>query len=135
MKKLVIKPRKDSPEITFDPETNIFTIKGICHPENVTKYFQPVMEWLDEYKLFMAKSKDTRPLKLIIFFRYFNSATYKYLITFLQKIYEFSELGSSVFVEWYYEVDDDEMRESGEELFEFSGIKIPYKCIESEFWC
>ncbi len=133
MKKLHIKPRKDSPEIILDPTNDIFKFKGICHPENVTKFFEPVMEWLDEYYLSLSKNKTAKTIKVVIFFRYFNSATYKYLITLLQKINEFSKLGSSIFVEWHYEIDDDEMKESGEELFEFSGIKIPYVCIESEF--
>lgn len=133
MKKLHIKSRKDSPEIILDPATNIFRFKGICHPENVTKFFQPVMEWLDEYYLFSKKINKAEPIKVIIFFRYFNSATYKYLITLLQKIIEFKELGSTIFVEWHYEIEDEEMKESGEELFEFSGLNIPYVCIESQF--
>ena len=133
MKKLHIKPRKDSPEITLDPTNDTFKFKGICHPENVTKFFEPVMDWLNEYHLFLSKNKTEKTIKVVIFFRYFNSATYKYLITLLQKINEFSNLGCSIFVEWHYEIDDDEMKESGEELFEFSGIKIPYVCIESQF--
>ena len=133
MKKLHIKARKDSPEITLDPEVNVFNIKGICHPENVTKFFEPVMKWLDEYKHFMAKNGDTRPVEISFFFRYFNSATYKYLITLLQKMNEYTEIGSSVSVKWYYEEEDDEMRESGDELFEFSGLKIPHQIIESPF--
>ncbi|MFO8021455.1 MAG: DUF1987 domain-containing protein [Perlabentimonas sp.] len=133
MKKLHIKPRKDSPEIIFDPVKGLFTIKGICHPENVTKYFEPVMSWLDDYKTYLKKTNAVKELKVIFFFRYFNSATYKYLITLLQKINEYTELGVSLFVEWYFETDDEEMKESGEELFEFSGLEIPHKCIESDF--
>lgn len=133
MKKLHIKPRKDSPEIILDPAINIFKFKGICHPENVTKFFEPVMEWLNDYYTYLSKADAPKEIKIVIFFRYFNSATYKYLITLLQKINEFSKFGISLFVEWHYEIDDDEMKESGEELFEFSGINIPYKCIESQF--
>lgn len=133
MEKLKIKAGKDSPEVVFDPASNVFSIKGICHPENVTKFFTPVMSWLDNYLAELKKTDERKPIKLIIFFRYFNSATYKYLITLLHKIYEFSFLGIPLKVDWYYEHEDEEMRESGVELFEFSGIKIPYECIESTF--
>jgi hypothetical protein len=133
MKKLHIKAKKDSPEIMLNPDNNIFTIKGICHPENVTKFFEPVMNWLDEYKIELKQSNDVKPVKVIFFFRYFNSATYKYLITLLQKMNEFKEVGSSIFVEWHYEEEDEEMKESGEELFEFSGLRIPHVSIESQF--
>jgi hypothetical protein len=132
MKKLQIKAKKDSPEITLDPQ-GFFKLKGVCHPENVTKFFEPVMDWLDEYKLFLAKSDEVKTIKIIIFFKYFNSATYKYMITLLQKINEFTAFNVAVSVEWHYEIDDEEMKEAGEDLFEFSGIKIPYVCIESPF--
>jgi hypothetical protein len=133
MKKLYIKARKDSPEVILDPETNLFTVKGICHPENVTKFYEPVMHWLEEYRVFLSKKPDNREIRAEFFFRYFNSATYKYLLTLFQKMNEFTELGNTIFIEWHYEEDDEEMRESGEELFEFSGLKIPHKCIESKF--
>ncbi|MDY0199678.1 MAG: DUF1987 domain-containing protein [Bacteroidales bacterium] len=132
MKKLHIKPRKDSPEVILNPDSNILSIKGICHPENVTKYFEPILAWLDDFKAELIAKDESRDLKIVFFFRYFNSATYKYLITLLQKIYEFKGIGCNLFVEWHYEEDDEEMRESGEELFEFSGLKIPYVCIESQ---
>lgn len=133
MKNLYIKARKDSPEVSLDVEKNQFIIKGICHPENVTKFYEPVIKWLDDYKQFMSKTSDTRPLEISFFFRYFNSATYKYLITLLQKMNEFTEIGVSLSVTWYYEEEDEEMRESGEELFEFSGLQIPHVLIESQF--
>lgn len=133
MEKLHIKARKDSPDIIFNTQNNEFSIKGVCHPENVTKFFVPVIRWLDEYKNELKKTENKTPINVIFFFRYFNSATYKYLITLLQKIYEFTELSIPVSVKWFYEIEDEDMRESGVELFEFSGIKIPYECIESNF--
>lgn len=133
MEKLLIKAKKDSPDILFNPENNEFSIKGVCHPENVTKFFIPVIRWLDEYILELKKTGVKKPIKVIFFFRYFNSATYKFLISLLQKINEFSSLSIPISVEWHYEFEDEDMKESGVELFEFSGIKIPYECIQSNF--
>ena len=133
MEKLHIKARKDSPDIIFNPQNNEFSIKGVCHPENVTKFFMPVIRWLDDYILELKKTGVKTPIKVVFFFRYFNSATYKYLITLLQKINEFSILSIPISVKWYYEFEDEDMNESGVELFEFSGIKIPYECVESNF--
>ena len=132
MKKLHIKPNKDSPEVILNPDNNVFSIKGICHPENVTKFFEPVLDWLDGFKGELVANNETRDLKIIFLFRYFNSATYKYLITLLQKINELKGIGCKLSVEWHYEEDDEEMKESGQELFEFSGLEIPYVCIESQ---
>ncbi len=133
MNKLHIKPQKDSPEVIFDTETNVFSVKGICHPENVLKFFQPVIEWLDKYKSYLKDTNTKIDIQAIFFFRYFNSATYKYLVILFQKLHEFTEQGSTLHVEWHYEIDDEEMKESGEELFEFSKLNIRHTFIETAY--
>lgn len=132
MEKLVITARRDSPDIIFDSENGIFSIIGVSHPENVTKFFEPVMAWLDEFEKEIKLKQTQKSIKIVFYFKYFNSATYKYLLTLLQRFQTFTEMGVNFHVEWRYERDDEEMRESGIELFDFSGIKIPYQCIESE---
>jgi hypothetical protein len=132
MEKLIVSSKRDSPEIVLDPKEGVFSIKGVCHPENVTKFFEPVMNWLDEFENEVKKQPYSKEIKVIFYFKYFNSATYKYLISLLQKLYVLKQNSISILVEWRYEREDDEMRESGVELFEFSGIKIPYVCIESD---
>jgi len=132
MEKLVILARRDSPDVIFDPENGLFRIIGVSHPENVTKFFEPVMIWLDAFEAEIKADPFKKSIKIVFFFKYFNSATYKYLLTLLQRFQTLAELGLKFHVEWKYERDDEEMRESGVELFEFSGINIPYECIESD---
>lgn len=133
MKKLHVLPKKDSPEVVFDPQTGDFSIVGISHPENISNFFDPVMNWLDEYIKELRKSEKTtvKPIKLRLFFKYINSASYKYLITFLQKMNEFVELGLPVTLEWQYEPEDEDMRDAGYELVEYSNSKIPFTCTVS----
>lgn len=128
MEKLVIAETKDTPEILFDPKTNIFSISGVCHPENVTKFYEPIIDWLESYKNEIKVTKSSKPIELSIFFKYINSASYKYLLTFLQLIEGFVPIGLPVNVVWYYEPEDVDMKEAGIELFEFSGVKLPYTC-------
>lgn len=133
MEKLVISETKDTPEIMFDPKTNVFSISGVCHPENVTKFYEPIIDWLENYKKELKTKPANNTIQLSIFFKYINSASYKYLLTFLQLIEGFMPLGLKVNVTWYYEPDDVDMREAGVELFEFSGVKIPYTCKVKSF--
>lgn len=132
MEKLIISARRDSPEVILNSTEGLFSIKGICHPENVTKFFEPVMAWLDEFENEVTNNGYGKEFKVILYFKYFNSATYKYLISLLQKIQSISQYAKIINVEWRYEREDEEMREAGVELFEFSGMKIPYVCIESD---
>ena len=129
MEKLAITETKDSPTVLFDPKTNIFSISGVCHPENVTKFYDPIIDWIEKYKAELKESKVSTPIQLSLFFKYINSASYKYLLTFLQLIEGFPALGVPVTVTWYYEPEDVDMREAGVELFDFSGVKLPYTCL------
>lgn len=128
MNKLHILPKKDSPEVVFDTQTGKFSIVGISHPENISNFFDPVMKWLEEYKTEIVKIGvvKAKPIKLRLFFKYINSASYKYMVTFLQKMNEFVELGVTVTLEWQYEPEDEDMRDAGYELMEYANIKIPF---------
>lgn len=130
MKKLHILPKKDSPEVVFDPQSGNFSIVGISHPENISNFFDPVMKWLDDYLTEIQKTGigNVKPIKLRLFFKYINSASYKYLVTFLQKMGEFVNAGIPVNLEWQYEPEDEDMRDAGYELMEYSSIKIPFVC-------
>jgi 3'-phosphoadenosine 5'-phosphosulfate (PAPS) 3'-phosphatase len=126
MEKLAITETKDSPTVILDPITNIFSISGVCHPENVTKFYDPIIDWIERYKAEIKETKISKPIQLSIFFKYINSASYKYLLTFLQLVEGFPTLGVPVSVIWYYEPEDVDMKEAGVELFDFSGVKLPY---------
>jgi hypothetical protein len=129
MEKLAISETKDSPHVLLDPKTNIFSIEGVCHPENVTKFYEPIIDWIEQYKIEIKEKKITKPIQLSLFFKYINSASYKYLLTFLQLVEGFTALGVPVSVTWYYEPDDVDMRDAGIEIFDFSGVKLPYVCM------
>lgn len=130
MEKLDIVETKDSPRVILDPKSNVFSIAGVCHPENVTKFYEPIIEWIEKYKIEISNTKILKPIELSLFFRYINSASYKYLLTFLQLIEGYTTLGVPVTVTWYYEPEDVDMRDAGIEIFDFSGVKLPYVCKE-----
>jgi len=132
MEKLAISESKDSPTVLLDPKTNEFSISGVCHPENVTKFYEPIINWLENYKTELKETKAINPIKVTLFFKYINSASYKYLLTFLQLVEGFTTIGIPVNVTWYYEPDDVDMRDAGIEIFDFSGVKLPYVCLVKE---
>ena len=49
MHKFFLGGNNSTPEILFDGEANIFEIKGMSRPENATKFYAPILEWMDEY--------------------------------------------------------------------------------------
>jgi hypothetical protein len=136
MKPLFIKAKKDSPTISFNPNSAEFSIVGVSHPENVTSFYEPVIKWLMEFKDEIEKKEfDTfknKELTFRFFFKYINSASYKYMVTLFQFLQQIFELGVPMKIIWNYEPGDEDMTESGYELVEYSGLKAPFVCEESD---
>lgn len=99
------------PKITLDPEKGIVAISGASSPLSTTVYFDPIFEWLD---LFDMSGKET--LNVYFNFKYYNTYTSKFLVNFVWKCNKLSQKGRSVGFYWYYDPEDDEMREFGEYL-------------------
>ncbi|MDI3528118.1 MAG: hypothetical protein PWR03_2302 [Tenuifilum sp.] len=135
MKPLHIKARKDSPEISFDPNSGSFYLIGVSHPENVTTFYEPVLKWFLDFKDEIEKNglgSQDKEITLRFFFKYINSASYKYMVTLFQLLQELFEIGVKIKIVWNYEPGDEDMAESGFELVEYSGLKAPFVCEESE---
>jgi hypothetical protein len=126
MNPLRIDPTKDSPKVLLDPISNKFEISGKSHPENVREFFRPILEWLDQYFI-EIKEKENIQIEFNLNYSYMNSASYKYIIVLLKKMKEFYNQGIKIEFVWHYEEDDDDMKESGIELFELSGVGIPFR--------
>lgn len=132
MNKLYIPPDKDSPEVCIDPEAGIFSITGISHPENISVFFEPVIQWFDQFKEEVSQNPDAvnypKTMQLKCFFIYINSSTYKYLITIILKACELMDLGIMLEITWYYEPEDYDMRDAGVELMQYIDIKhLPFR--------
>lgn len=131
MEILNIEPTHLSPAIRFIPELNDFSIRGMSAPEDVRALYYPVIEWIDkfygellrgEYKIF----SETNPLTLKIDLNYFNSASAKFLLDILLELKKIRESGTPFVVEWYYEEDDIDMKEAGEDISELVEIELKY---------
>lgn len=130
MEILKIEPRHDSPLVLFDHNTDNLLIEGTMHPENIQKFMVPVMEWFNKYGQY--KNPMEMNISMEFFFRYLNSSSYKYLLNILQKLIELQEKGAKIKVFWKFEDEDEDMKERGLDLFEFTGLPLDYECIAIE---
>ena len=128
MKDLIIPATKNTPNIIFDKKNGILSIKGVCHPENVKDTFYPVFQWIDEIDVLESTFPDGI-FRVHFFFRYLNSASLKHVAMFLQKLNVLASKGISIEVEWQYEEDDEDMKETCQELFSFLDLKLKYSLI------
>lgn len=127
MKPLIIEGTIDSPEVNFNPETLVFSISGISHPENAKEFYGVVLDWLDEFYNSIIQ-KEGVEITIDFNFRYINSTSYRYLRDTMRKIANHHRNGIKASVIWNYHEDDEDMLNEGVVLFELPDVDIPYRC-------
>ncbi|MFP3860448.1 MAG: DUF1987 domain-containing protein [Bacteroidales bacterium] len=120
MEVIKIKGTDDTPNVILDKDNEIFEISGRSLPEDVTTFYEPILNWLDEYAE-SPNSKTVFSFKLV----YFNTASSKLLLDILMKLEELHENGNDVLIKWYYPEDDEDMEEAGEEYADI--VDIPFE--------
>lgn len=121
MDKLCISRTKYTPEVNMDSDLHSVSFAGNCYPENAVEFFEPILEWLREY------IREHENIEVDFKVNYFNTSSSKCFLIILEILEAFSASGGKVMVNWYYREDDEDMLESGEELF--FGVSIPHKII------
>lgn len=122
---LKIDGSKQTPEVNFNPSTGILSISGRSIPENTFEFFNPILVWLEEYTN-QAQSKTIINIDL----EYFNTSSSKYILEILKRLKAILAIGKDVLVKWYYDADDEEMMETGEDYEDVSNL--PFEIIAKE---
>ena len=120
MEVIKIKGTDDTPTIILDKDSGIFEISGRSLPEDVTTFYEPVLNWLDDYQE-EANDNTVFSFKLV----YFNTASSKLILDILMKLEEMHEDGKAVLIKWYFPEDDEDMEEAGEEYADI--VEVPFE--------
>lgn len=114
-----------TPMVNFDANTGKVEVKGRSIPENSIEFYKPLVDWLEEY------GKSPKPLTEVnVQLEYFNTSSSKCILDVFKKLEAIAKSGNEVIINWYYEEDDEDMLEAGEDYQ--SIIRIPFKMIEIE---
>ena len=114
-----------TPSVSFNSASGILELKGRSIPENSVEFYKPLNEWIDSYG-----AKPCSETVVDIKLEYFNTSSSKCILDLFKKLEYISKQGSVVSVNWYFEQDDEDMEEAGEDYQAI--IKLPFKMIEVE---
>lgn len=116
-------PTDETPEVHFNKDAGVFKINGKSLPEDAAEFYEPLLDWVDEY----AQS----PLKKTQFhihLFYFNTASSKLLLDLFVRFEEIhlkgKELGNTVHITWFFDEDDEDMEDAGIDFRDV--IEIPF---------
>lgn len=122
MEALKIEPTLKTPSIHFDHASGIFNIKGMSCAEYAREFYVKVNEWLDKYS--ESPSAET---VINVQFKYFNTSSAKCILTLLQKLNTIRTNGNKVTVNWFYEKNDEQMIQDGENYSEILNFQFNLK--------
>jgi hypothetical protein len=112
-----------TPSVRFDAAKGIIEIKGRSIPENSIEFYRPLVDWLDKY------ASNPLPLTQVnVQLEYFNTSSSKCILDVFKKLEVVHKGNHQVLVNWFYEEDDEDMLEAGEDYE--SIIRVPFKMIE-----
>ncbi len=123
MESISIEGTPKTPTVNFNSDTGVIEIKGRSIPENSIEFYRPLVEWLEEYGKTPSKLTTVN-----IQLEYFNTSSSKCILDVFKKLEAIKKAKNDVIINWYYEEDDEDMLEAGEDYE--SIIRIPFKMIE-----
>ena len=117
MNTLLITPNDFSPKVVLDPTNNVFEISGKSIIENTNKFYNPILQWLEEYKNLLYLGKDKLDKAAFCVFRfnldYINSTSVKAIKDVLIQLDKIAQDGNKILAKWYYDKYDEDMKELG----------------------
>jgi hypothetical protein len=114
MQNLSIPATARTPAIDFDFGKNRLKLSGESYPEDVTEFYNPVFSALDAYLAALGPGSCRFDFELI----YLNSSSAKAVMMLMDKLEAAAVKGAAVDVYWFYDEEDDNMQELGEEFGE-----------------
>jgi hypothetical protein len=115
-----------TPYFELNEKKGTIEISGISKVVDAMVFFKPI---LDAVGVYIKEERKATIMKVDL--EFFNTVTSKILLDLFRKLESLKRIYNISFeIEWYYEEDDDGMREAGEDYQ--SILMIPFKFISKE---
>jgi hypothetical protein len=113
MNDLYIKKELETPLIEFNFDKGYLLFEGRAIPEDSSSFFEPILILLDQYE------KD-------------NTSSAKSILEILVVLGRIDNGLCNVIINWYFDEDDDDMFEIGEDYAQFVKVLINMKMIPND---
>lgn len=120
MKNLYLERTIKTPKISFDAIKGHLLLEGRSIPEDAYNFFTPIYEWLEVFN-----KEGAEDILLEFKLEYFNTSSSKCILEIL-KLLEIQKQ-KKISIKWYYEEDDEDMFESGQDYNQLVSLKIDFE--------
>ena len=119
MTDILLEGTAKTPEVKFSIDPISMSLSGRSIPENSIEFYKPLLDWVDQ----SIQSHD-EVVCISVKLEYFNTSSSKCLMDLFKRIEKAAPMAS---VDWYYEEEDEDMLEAGEDYDAI--IDIPFRLI------
>ena len=110
---LIVEKSKNTPYVILDIEKGYLEISGRSMPENPREFYDRIFDFIKYSKINSLTSK--------IDLDYINSTSSKCIYNL---VFYLKEKVENIDIEWYYDLEDEDMAECIEDVRDSSGVKI-----------
>jgi hypothetical protein len=119
MTKIDIPATDESPKVIFDTDRGILEIVGKSLPEDTKGFYDPIINVVQKY---VNKPKPHTVINLNL--NYLNSSSTKKILELVTHFETIEKRGFSVELNWFYEENDDDMLEEGQEFNRLTELNV-----------
>ena len=112
MENLNFEETKYTPKIELDVNGTI-SLVGKSYPENTFEFYEPMMNWIEEYFKTSAQALTTVTMEIT----YFNSSSSKLFFDFFDLLEE-NNGDHKIEIHWMYDEENESAQEAGEDFIE-----------------
>ncbi|WP_248927294.1 DUF1987 domain-containing protein [Paenibacillus hamazuiensis] len=123
METLYVEATKSTPEVRFDPQSSVLSLKGQSYPENAFKFYEPVFEWVDRYIAALGSEE----VSIVLNFPYINTSSAKCIMMLLDRFNDAHLQGKKLRIQWFCREDNESEIECAEEFKE--DLELPFEII------
>lgn len=121
MDNLIVEKTQSTLEVNFNSESGKCQLTGSSYPENSYKFFKPLIDWMKQYSK-QGKGGITLDLRVT----YINTSSTKCILDIFELLEDIHKNRGNTKINWYYLKEDDDSRETGEELTEHINLPVNF---------
>ncbi len=119
----LVKPTKTTPYVSLDYQRKKLVIKGRSAPIVSVEFYNKILSQVDH---FLSRNEN---LTVFIALEYFNTSSSKCIYNLLKGLKHYRTCNKkNVVINWLYEVDDEDMKETGEDYMNVLGFEFNMQC-------
>jgi len=120
-----MEPSRVTPLINFDPDEGVLEMKGRSSPENSIMFYQKTI-----HNLGLFAENGHGDFTANFAFEYFNTSSSKCLFDVFKKLVKIRDSGKELVINWFFEEDDEDMMEAGEDYSDLLDLEFNFIEIE-----